>query len=339
MSLIGSTVAAVVIKQYLLKKVLDASFRAANNRARQILREKKARLTVTREDVEASLGLHIQNVQSWCEEISFSGLKKAKLTNEVFIELDLFVIPQRARLDDEKVETLRFSELFEAESKHVIVLGQPGAGKTTSMKRLCQGLFHEEKFPQAELSFPVLVRCRDLNPARVPLFDYIFAEFGLQLALPESLQRRDKATREAVRKLREQMVVTFLDSLGVLLIIDGFDEIADEDRQDCLSDIRKLAYQLQKAKLVVTSRTGEFNYHIDNAAVFEIRGLDNNQIEEFARKWLQDEIKSADFVKKIKSTPFIDTAIRTVTRPWRTFALSMGESRCPREAVKQSTRK
>src|SRR5687768_11972928 len=77
-----------------------------------------------------------KNVQNWCDEISFSGLNKAKLTSQVFIELDLFVIPQRQRLENEKVQTLRFSKLFEEENKHVILLGQPGAGKTTSMKRL-----------------------------------------------------------------------------------------------------------------------------------------------------------------------------------------------------------
>lgn len=313
MSIIGGTVAAGMIKQYLLKKALDTSFRTATTRSRQFLREKKARLTVTREDVEASLGLHVQNVQNWCDEISFSGLKKAKLTSQVFIELDLFVIPQRHRLEDEKVQTLRFSELFEQENKHVILLGQPGAGKTTSMKRLCLALFHEEHFPHENLSFPVLVRCRDLNLTHVSLFDYIFAELGLELVLPNSLQQRDKATREAVRKLREQIVATFLDSLSVLLIVDGFDEIADEDRQQCLADIRKLAYQLQRARLVVTSRTGEFNYHIDNTAAFEIRGLDDSQIKEFARKWLQDDTKAADFVKKIKATPFIDAAIRPLT--------------------------
>jgi predicted NACHT family NTPase len=181
------------------------------------------------------------------------------------------------------------------------------------MKRLCLALFHEENFPHENLSFPVLVRCRDLNLTHVSLFEYIFAELGLQLVLPDSLQRSDEATREVVRKLREQIVSTFLESLNVLLIVDGFDEIADEDRQNCLADIRKLAYQLRRARLVVTSRTGEFNYHIDNTAAFEIRGLDDNQIREFARKWLQDDNKAADFVKKINATPFIDAAIRPLT--------------------------
>src|SRR5262245_22707313 len=108
MSLVGGTLA--VAGKYLLKKALDGSFRAATTRSGQFLREKKARLIVTRDDVEASLGLHIQNVQNWCDEISFSGLNKAKLTSQVFIELDLFVIPQRQRLENEKVQTLRFSK-------------------------------------------------------------------------------------------------------------------------------------------------------------------------------------------------------------------------------------
>ena len=84
-----------MLKEYLVTKTLDASFSLAKEAVRGILREKKVRLTTTRDEIQASLEMHIQSINNWSEEVSFNDLRKAKLTTEVFIPLDLFVYPRR----------------------------------------------------------------------------------------------------------------------------------------------------------------------------------------------------------------------------------------------------
>lgn len=309
-----------MLKEYLVKKALDASFIVAKEAVRGILREKKVRLTTTRDEIQASLEMHIQSINNWSEEVSFNDLRKAKLTTEVFIPLDLFVYPRRIRIHaHESIQSIPLAKLFAEDPRHFILLGQPGAGKTTSMKYLCQLLLHDEQFHPERFSFPILVRCRELSKEidqsdATFLFDYIFRTLGLRLRLPTSLKGNDRYIRAERNALRQKVVINFLESLRVLLIVDGFDEIAKYAyREKCLSDITKLANQLNKSTLVLTSRTGDFDYNVPNAGQYEICPLNESQITSFANAWLEDPKRAKDFLGKVKKTPFADAAIRPLT--------------------------
>jgi len=56
-----------MFKEYLVTKTLDASFSLAKEAVRGILREKKVRLTTTRDEIQASLEMHIQSINNWSE--------------------------------------------------------------------------------------------------------------------------------------------------------------------------------------------------------------------------------------------------------------------------------
>jgi len=219
----------------------------------------------------------------------------------------------------ESIQSIALAKLFDEDPRHFILLGQPGAGKTTSMKYLCQLLLHDEQFHPERFSFPILIRCRELSKEISQseptfLFDYVFRTLGLRLRLPRSLKGDDRYIRAERNALRQKLVINFLESLRVLLIVDGFDEIAKHAyREKCLSDVTKLTNQLTRSTLVLTSRTGDFDYNVPNAGQYEICPLNDNQISSFANAWLEDPKRAKDFLAKVKKTPFADTAIRPLT--------------------------
>lgn len=93
--------------------------------------------------------------------------------------------------------------------------------------------------------------------------------------------------RAGQRSLRDRIIIDFLDSMRALIILDGFDEIVAKSRKDAvLSQLRTLALQLEQSQMILTSRTGEFNYHIDNMRQFELTPLSQAQIATFASRWL-----------------------------------------------------
>src|SRR5665647_2702955 len=49
----------------------------------------------TKEDLETSINKHIREVSNWSNEITFKDLKAAKKTQNVYIELDVFIYPRR----------------------------------------------------------------------------------------------------------------------------------------------------------------------------------------------------------------------------------------------------
>lgn len=300
-----------MLEEILIEKVLDKAL----GYAKKIFRESGTKLRATKDEIEESIVHHIRSVNTWSAEVSFYGLKKAKDTTDIFIELDLFVYPRRMRIDSqERIKSIPLKNIFD-DSNHVILLGQPGAGKTTSMKYLCQLLFQDDKFQAERFAFPILIKFRELNSFRTSsesiIIDQICSILGLDL-IPA--KKTDNADPSELRAARERLAISFLNNLNVLLILDGFDELTQvKYREDAIRDLRKLSVQLKTATFILTSRTGDFVYSINNTAQFEICSLNKDQITTFAIKWLKDKKAANDFLRRIYDSPFADTAIRPLT--------------------------
>ena len=176
-----------MLKEYLVKKALDVAFEYG----KKALRKTDSKLITTREEFEESVNLHLRSVNSWSTEVSFSDLKSAKLTSEIFIDLGLYVYPRHIRMGEE-IETIPLLSIFGSNIRHIVLLGHPGAGKTTSMKFLCQELFHNDNFPDERFSFPLLIKLRELHDSKLPpssmIIDSIYNILGLRLDFFRDLQ-------------------------------------------------------------------------------------------------------------------------------------------------------
>ena len=128
--------------------------------------------------------------------------------------------------------------------------------------------------------------------------------------------------RTARRTLRDRIVIDFLDSMKALIVFDGFDEIVAASRRDAVvSRLCTLTRQLERSSIILTSRTGEFNYHIDNMSQFEIKPLSRPQISSFASRWLGKN-DGESLLVQLDSSPYNDAGIFDHL-PSRTFARFM----------------
>jgi DNA polymerase III delta prime subunit len=273
----------------------------------------------TQERLDSAIEEHSRFVRAWSEEISFKDLLKPKATAEVFVPLDIYLLPQRQHVSEqERYRSAPLASLLkDKEVAHLVILGQPGAGKTTAVKHLCQEMLTgTDVFPVQE--FPLLIRLRDLNNVRPKDGDYqsllvekIQSILDIPLEFPEDLSTPDSAV--ARKSLRERAVVHVLETLRPLILLDGFDEISHKAKRDgVIAAIRQLAVQLENARLILTARTGEFSYHIEKMTTYEIAPLSQSQIERFAVSWLGMD-DSQTFLRQVRSSPFADTAIKPLT--------------------------
>lgn len=308
-----------MIENYILNKVLDKCIEALN----AYFRETGAKLISKVEDIELSIKQHTTFVKNWAKEVNLYDAKSSKQTSKIAVQLNLYLNPKRIRLDEkEEILSIPITQIFEQKANHFVILGNPGAGKTTSMKLLVNSMLYGDESSTRDLSFPVVIRCRDLSPVtnvvnqKTPLIDRIISTIGLVLRMPphfSSDEFRDEVI-ERIVAIRRNAIVTVLESLKVLLIVDGLDEIDDLGvRNDVLKDIRYLANHLEDSCLIVTSRTGEFVSRIDNCSLFELVPLSQCQIMELSTKWLDNEPEAKKFVLKLNKSPFADTAIRPLT--------------------------
>jgi hypothetical protein len=116
-----------MMTEYILKKIADLAFAKVS----ETLQSAQSTPATSPDFLQAALQHHLRDVKNWSGEISFADLKSAKQTTEAFVPLDLFLQPRRVRVDANEPSDVRPLEDVLAETQgHIIILGQPGAGKT-----------------------------------------------------------------------------------------------------------------------------------------------------------------------------------------------------------------
>ncbi|MBD1822719.1 NACHT domain-containing NTPase [Cyanobacteria bacterium FACHB-DQ100] len=175
----------------------------------------------------------------------------------------------------------------------LMILGKPGAGKTTFLKYLAiqcvDGAFK-----------------KDLVPLFITLKD--FAEAPNQPSLLEHLiqlfERYGIAVETKVNLGGNATPVELLLRQGrILVLLDGLDEVRETDSSRVLNQIRDFANQFSKNPFVITCRIAAREYTFDQFTEVEVADFDDQQIATFTNQWFQaknDSVKAENFIKKLK---------------------------------------
>ncbi|MBQ4836588.1 NACHT domain-containing protein [Pseudoalteromonas luteoviolacea] len=268
-----------------------------------------AEILMEEDEVSQSLKKHLSLVKEWSGFIGFKDLQGEKKLSDIYVELDTYLMPLRTHFDRSERYTVKpLQEALFSDDKHAVVLGQPGAGKTTSMKKLCSNFF--SGFVNSQYSFPVLIRFRDLNTKG----SHEIIKSHLCDLLKLDIYASEPSESQISESWKEESIYAVINELKPILILDGFDELPTQSQKDStLKEIRKLAQNCRESKIIITCRTGEFNYTLDHTTDFEISSLNQDQILCFARNWIKEENKAIKFVQDINSSPFSDTAIKPLS--------------------------
>jgi predicted NACHT family NTPase len=178
---------------------------------------------------------------------------------------------------------------LEAVERHdkLMILGKPGAGKTTFLKWLalqCNG----GKF----------------NQNRVPLF-ITLKEFAETDGQPDLLGFIAKQLTECGIENGLVVGTKILQTGRSIVLLDGLDEVRSQDHDRVLNTIRQTAEKFDASQFVITCRIAAKEYIFEQFTEVEVADFDNKQIANFACKWFQpkDPIKAEEFPKELKANP------------------------------------
>lgn len=167
-------------------------------------------------------------------------------------------------------KTIPATEALSTESR-LLVLGRPGAGKTTFLRYLAISAIGK-KLPTNLV--PILVSLREWSSQSTT---------KLETALVRQFHVCDlKKPREFVRNL--------LRKGRCLVLLDGFDEIDPGQRTMAINQIEGLSKDYPKNRYVLSCRTAANVYTFSGFAEVEIADFTDNQIEVFVRKWFPKDI-------------------------------------------------
>ncbi|WP_309729252.1 NACHT domain-containing NTPase [Chamaesiphon sp. OTE_75_metabat_556] len=171
--------------------------------------------------------------------------------------------------------------------KKLMILGKPGAGKTTFLKWLalqCNG----GKF----------------NQNRVPLF-VTLKEFAETDGQPNLLGFIGKQLTECGVKNGSVVGSKILQAGRSIVLLDGLDEVKAQDHDRVLDTIRQTAEKFDASQFVITCRIAAKEYIFEQFTEVEVADFDDEQIADFAHKWFQpkDPVKAEEFPQELEDNP------------------------------------
>jgi predicted NACHT family NTPase len=166
----------------------------------------------------------------------------------------------------------------------LMVLGKPGAGKTTFLKYLAMQCI-ERQFQANRV--PLFITLKDFAeaPKQADLLEYIAQQFSGSGVTDASVK--------AEQLLRQDKV---------LVLLDGLDEVREEDTKRVLTQIRDVADQFHTNQFVITCRIAAKDYTFERFTEVEVADFDKEQIAIFAQNWfrLSDPVKAERFTQKLE---------------------------------------
>ncbi|MGW4907528.1 NACHT domain-containing protein [Streptomyces sp. NPDC004270] len=155
-------------------------------------------------------------------------------------------------------------------SSRVVVLGEPGAGKSLLLKTEMLRWLEKEDDDQ----IPVIINLHNCNSSRDSFRDFIVAEFK-------------QASVSGAAPLVDKML-----SAGRLRIFfDGLDEVGREDRERVEKELREFSRTYAECPMIVTCRTAVYDSQLspDFDFVTRIAEFDDASMRRFLNNWNKAE--------------------------------------------------
>lgn len=158
-----------------------------------------------------------------------------------------------------------------------IVLGKPGAGKTTYLKFLTLMMLD----PTSQIKrrrLPIFVTLREWADEREPLMAFIVKQFDIC-----GFEQADLFVEKMLRDGE------------CLVLFDGLDEVSsDANQDDIIRQIRNFTDKYSDNQFIISCRVAAYNHWFERFTDVEMADFNEAQMETFIRNWFHDEPKVAD---------------------------------------------
>ncbi len=186
--------------------------------------------------------------------------------------------------------------------QYLMVLGQPGAGKSTFLKRIGLAALQDKEqqiksriwqnLPGLKTSsisdefyeherLPVLIELKRCISSKIDLVGKIQAELEIC-----GFENSEKLTK------------ILLEEGKMLVLLDGLDEIPNQYFGKAITQIQDFVNQYHQNRFIISCRTAAYEGGFSNLVNVEMADFDDGQIQQFITNWFsQDKDREVDVAK------------------------------------------
>ena len=239
--------------------------------------------------------------QYWIDGVLEPSLRAGAIDLEMILAPEA-VLKHHAYGDYTLPKNASIATIFTDLQREMLILGAPGAGKTTLMLQLARHLVSMAERDEGQ-PIPVVINLSSWAVRRDPLAAWLAERLNLEYQVPPAV-----ATR-------------WIENATLLLLLDGLDEVGDAYRDDCVETINKFRRQYAFVDLVVCSRLDEYadlTDRLDLSGALALQPMTSAQIQDYLQSpdllSVRELVVTDPIVGEMAQTPFLLNALATAYR-------------------------
>jgi hypothetical protein len=163
-----------------------------------------------------------------------------------------------------------------------IILGKPGAGKTTFLKYIALSSL-DGKFDKK--CIPIFISLKDLSDSSKSILDYVAEQFDI-CQFPEASSFIERVLKKG----------------HCQVLFDGLDEVSKGSEDRILREVRMFCEKYSDNQFIISCRIAAYNHWFDKFTDVEMADFNFEQIRRFIFNWFSNDTSTAELCwRKLKA--------------------------------------
>ncbi len=171
-----------------------------------------------------------------------------------------------------------WNEIFQPDQKRLVILGSPGTGKSTLLDYLVlvfTGHLRHTLRDRLDKPFPLFARLRELGSEGADTVPALLAKAAPLKQIPADFPDR------------------WLGRGGCLVLLDGLDEVLDEERHArAVEEIKRLVAEYPDNHYVITCRIAGWHNQLEGFRTYEVQPFTGDDIRQFIGAWYREVLRT-----------------------------------------------